>query len=179
MCTHLHTDHVGWNTRLIDGRWVPTFPNARHIFSQREYDAWDANCDPKFTRTHFEDSMLPIVAAGRANLVGNDFALDDEVWLESTPGDTPDHVAINFASRGAQAVMCGDLVHSPVQFAEPDWEPWPDFDPALARTTRRSFFERYCNTDTLICTANFPLPSAGRIVRAGDAFEFVFDEIDW
>ncbi len=179
MCTHLHTDHVGWNTRLDNGRWVPTFPNARYIFSKTEYEAWDADCDPKFSRQHFEDSVLPIVEHGRAELVSNDWALDDEVWLESTPGHTPDHVAINLASHDNRAVMCGDLLHSPVQVAEPEWAPWPDFDPALARQTRRAFLEQHCDTDTLVCTAHFPLPSAGHIVSGTKGFRFEFDTENW
>lgn len=179
MCTHLHTDHVGWNTRLENGRWVPTFPNARYIFSRAEFEAWDADCDPKFTRTHFEDSVLPVVAAGRADLVDNDFALDDEVWLEPTPGHTPHHMAIHLASRGEQAVLCGDLMHSPVQLAEPDWHPWPDFDPDMAARTRRAFLERYCETGVLVCTAHFPLPSAGTIERAGDVWRMALDESGW
>jgi len=120
MCTHLHTDHIGWNTRLEDGRWVPTFPNARHIFSERELVAWRDVGHEKFSRTPYEDSVLPIVEAGRAELVTNDYALDDEVWLESTPGHTPDHVAILLASNGASAVMCGDILHSPVQCLHPE-----------------------------------------------------------
>ncbi|TDJ19938.1 MAG: MBL fold metallo-hydrolase [Gammaproteobacteria bacterium] len=179
MCTHLHTDHIGWNTRLEDGRWVPTFPNARYIFSERELAAWRDVGHEKFSRTPYEDSVLPIVEAGRAELVTNDYALDDEVWLESTPGHTPDHVAIALASNGASAVMCGDILHSPVQCLHPEWEPWPDWDPGLAKRTRRAFLERYCDTDTLVCTAHFPLPSAGRVVRAGDAFRFEYDERSW
>jgi glyoxylase-like metal-dependent hydrolase (beta-lactamase superfamily II) len=179
MCTHLHTDHIGWNTRLQDGRWVPTFPNARYIFSETELAAWRDVGHEGFPRAPYEDSVLPIVEAGRAELVGNDYALDDEVWLESTPGHTPDHVAIALASVGANAIMCGDLMHSPVQCLHPEWVPWPDWDVELARHTRRAFLERYCETDTLVCTAHFPLPSAGRIVRAGDAFGFEYDQRSW
>jgi glyoxylase-like metal-dependent hydrolase (beta-lactamase superfamily II) len=179
MCTHLHSDHVGWNTRLQDGRWVPTFPNARYVFSEKETAAWRDVGHEKFARTPFEDSVLPIIEAGRADLVGNDFALDDEVWLEPTPGHTPDHVAVNLRSGGGHAVMCGDLMHTPVQCLHPEWVPWPDWDPGQASDTRRAFMERYCETDTLICTAHFPLPSAGRIVRAGDAFRFQPDAEDW
>ena len=179
MCTHLHTDHIGWNTRLEDGRWVPTFPNARYIFSERELAAWRDVGHEKFSRTPYEDSVLPIVEAGRAELVTNDYALDDEVWLESTPGHTPDHVAIALASNGASAVMCGDILHSPVQCLHPEWVPWPDWDAELAKRTRRAFLERYCDTDTLVCTAHFPLPSAGRVVRAGDAFRFEYDQRSW
>lgn len=179
MCTHLHTDHIGWNTRLRDGRWVPTFPNARYIFSERELVAWRDVGHEKFSRTPYEDSVLPIVEAGRAELVTNDYALDDEVWLESTPGHTPDHVAISLASNGASAIMCGDILHSPVQCLHPEWVPWPDWDAELAIRTRRAFLERYCDTDTLVCTAHFPLPSAGRVVRAGDAFRFEYDKRSW
>lgn len=179
MCTHLHSDHVGWNTRLENGRWVPTFPNARYVFSEQELVTWRDVGDPKFSRQPLEDSVLPIVEAGRAELVTNDYALDDEIWLESTPGHTPDHVAIALASNGERAVMSGDILHSPVQCAHPEWIPWPDWDAALARQTRREFLERYSDTDTLVCTAHFPLPSAGRIVSAGDAFRFEYDKQRW
>lgn len=179
LCTHLHSDHVGWNTRLEDGRWVPTFPNARYVFSEKELIAWRDEGHEKFSRAPLEDSVLPIVEAGRADLVANDFVLDDEVRVESTPGHTPDHLAIALASKGASAVMCGDLMHSPVQCRHPEWVPWPDWDPELAKRTRRGFLERYCETGTLVCTAHFPLPSAGRIEREGDAFRFVYDDTEW
>lgn len=179
MCTHLHTDHIGWNTRLENGRWVPTFPNARYVFSEKELAAWRDVGHEKFSRAPYEDSVLPIVEAGRAELVSNDYALDDEVWLEPTPGHTPDHVAIALASKGESAIMCGDLMHSPVQCLHPEWVPWPDWDAALAKRTRREFLERYCETGTLVCTAHFPLPSAGRIVRANDAYRFEYDTQPW
>ena len=110
MCTHLHSDHVGWNTRLDNGRWVPTFPNARYIFSKKELEAWRDVGYEKFSRTPFEDSVLPVLEAGRAELVTDDYALDDEVFLESTPGHTPGHVAISLRSKGASAVMLS-LIH--------------------------------------------------------------------
>jgi glyoxylase-like metal-dependent hydrolase (beta-lactamase superfamily II) len=177
LCTHLHADHVGWNTRLEGGRWVPTFPNARYVFTRKELEAWQGG-HPKFTRHPLEDSVLPVIAAGKADLVDHDFALDDEVWLEPSPGHTPDHVAICLASQGRNAVMCGDLMHSPVQCLHPEWTVWPDWDAAQAKATRRVFLERHADTDTLVCTAHFPLPSAGRIVVEGDAFRFRA-EADW
>jgi len=179
LCTHLHGDHVGWNTRLEDGRWVPTFPNARYVFSEKEVEAWRDNPDPRFARAPLEDSVLPIIEAGRAELVRNDHALDDEVWLEPTPGHTPDHVAIRLGGRSSGAVMSGDLMHCPVQCHHPEWSAWPDWDPALAKQTRRAFLERYCETDILVCTAHFPLPSAGRVARDGDAFRFEYDTVPW
>jgi glyoxylase-like metal-dependent hydrolase (beta-lactamase superfamily II) len=102
MCTHMHSDHVGWNTRLVDGRWAPTFPNARYLFTRKELEAWQQG-HPKFPRFPLEDSVLPVIAAGQAELVTSDYALDDEVWLEPTPGHTPDHFAICLASRGQRA----------------------------------------------------------------------------
>ena len=179
MCTHLHSDHVGWNTRLENGRWVPTFANARYVFSKKELEAWRDVGHEKFSRTPFEDSVLPVLEAGRAELVADDYALDDEVWLSPTPGHTPGHVSISLASNGVSAVMCGDLMHSPVQCAHPEWTAWPDWDAEQAKETRRAFLERYCETETLVCTAHFPLPSAGYIVRAGDAFRIQTDEPVW
>jgi glyoxylase-like metal-dependent hydrolase (beta-lactamase superfamily II) len=179
MCTHLHADHVGWNTKLDNGRWVPTFKNAKYVFTKKEFDAWDGGGHEKFSRQPLEDSVLPIIAAGRAELVTNDHALDDEVWLMPTPGHTPDHVAVCLASRGQNAVMVGDTMHSPVQCLHPEWHPWPDWDPEEASRTRRELMERYCETDTLICTAHFPQPSAGRFAREGDAFRFVDDDQTW
>ena len=178
MCTHLHTDHIGWNTKLVDGRWVPTFPNARYIFSEKEFKAWDIGHE-KFSRQPYEDSVLPIVEAGRAELVANDYALDDEVWLEPTPGHTPDHVAIRLASKGEQAIMSGDLIHSPIQCHYPEWEAWPDWDVEQAKQTRRNFLEQCCESGALMCTAHFPLPSAGRVIRQGEAFHFKYDQQDW
>ncbi|MFT5390910.1 MAG: glyoxylase-like metal-dependent hydrolase (beta-lactamase superfamily II) [Gammaproteobacteria bacterium] len=179
MCTHLHGDHVGWNTQLINGQWVPTFPNARYIFSEKELNAWQSGADARFPDQPLVDSVLPVIAAGQAQLVSNDFALDDEVWLEPTPGHTPDHVAIRLASKGESAVMSGDLMHCPVQCKHPEWTAWPDYDAGQAKQTRRAFLERYCETETLVCTAHFPLPSAGRIIRDGDAFGFAYDDNTW
>lgn len=178
MCTHMHVDHVGWNTRLVDGRWVPTFPNARYLFSRKEYDYW-AELHRDTPLPHIADSVLPIVEAGRATMVTSDHALDDEVWLEPTPGHTPDHYAVRLASAGADAVFSGDLMHAPIQCRHPEWRARPDYDPAEARATRRAFLERYCDTDVLVCTMHFPLPSAGHVVPHGDAFDFRYDDEKW
>jgi glyoxylase-like metal-dependent hydrolase (beta-lactamase superfamily II) len=174
MCTHFHADHVGWNTQLRDGRWVPTFSNAKYVFSRKEYEYREA-LHATEPYPAFADSVLPVVQAGQAELVTNDYVLTDEVWLEPTPSHTPDHFSVRLASNGAEAVMTGDLLHSPVQFVEPTWGCFADFDPKLARETRRAFFERYCETDVLICSAHLPSPSVGHIVSRGDAYWFAFD----
>jgi len=173
LCTHLHPDHVGWNTRLENDRWVPTFPNARYVFSRRELAHWEAR-NAEQTLPHIVDSVLPVVAAGRVDLVDSDHALDDAIRLEPTPGHSPDHFAVHLASRGQEAVMSGDLIHSPLQCRHPELVARPDFDREQAVATRRGFLERYCETDTLICTAHFPSPSVGHVVRDGDAFGFRF-----
>ena len=98
LCTHLHVDHVGWNTQLRDGRWVPTFPNAKHIFSRQEWDYWAA-VHQATPLEHITDSVLPIAEAGQAVFVANDYALHDEVWLEPTAGHTPNHVSVHLASN--------------------------------------------------------------------------------
>jgi glyoxylase-like metal-dependent hydrolase (beta-lactamase superfamily II) len=117
LCTHMHFDHVGWNTREVDGRWVPTFPRARYLFARVEWDHWSAQEQPGYAAT-LDESVRPIVEASRADLVESDHELTDEVWLEATPGHTPGHVAVRIASGGEQAMITGDLTHHPVQWAE-------------------------------------------------------------
>jgi glyoxylase-like metal-dependent hydrolase (beta-lactamase superfamily II) len=169
MCTHLHVDHVGWNTRLENGKWVPTFPKARYVFAKGEYEYW-AGQHEKAEVPPFGDSVLPVVAANKAEIVGHDFAIGDHVKILPTPGHTPGHVAFTFGRTREDAVFCGDLMHSPLQLRYPELSPKFDVDPAQAAKTRRSFLERYCETDTLCCTAHFPSPSAGKIRRKGNAF---------
>ena len=174
MCTHMHSDHVGWNTRLVNGRWVSTFPNAKYVMSAKELEYWK-DMHAKTPQNQIGDSVLPIVEAGRAHLVTNDFALSDEVWFEPTPGHTPDHVSVRMSSNGAHAVITGDLIHSPVQCAEHQWVARPDFHPDQARQTRKAFLERYCDTDVLVCASHFPSPSFGHIRPKGNAFHFVYE----
>jgi len=177
MCTHLHSDHVGWNTQLRDGRWVPTFPNAKYIFARSEWEGFEA-LHRKHPQPQFLDSVLPIMEARQAELVSGDFALDDEVWLEPTPGHTQGHVCVHLASQGSEAIITGDCIHSPVQCVEPEWIMRADFDPTLARTTRRSFLERYCDSNVMVCATHFPEPSTGRIIQRDKAFWFEYEGIE-
>jgi glyoxylase-like metal-dependent hydrolase (beta-lactamase superfamily II) len=169
MCTHLHVDHVGWNTRLENGRWVPTFPKARYLFAKQEYDHWFAE-NAKAEIPPFADSVLPVVEARRHELVGNDHQIGDHVRILPTPGHTPGHIAITMGRGKDDAVFSGDLMHSPLQTLYPELSIKFDVDPAAAAKTRRSLLERYCDTDTLCCTAHFPSPSVGKIKRKGSAF---------
>ncbi|WP_369720694.1 MBL fold metallo-hydrolase [Bradyrhizobium sp. LLZ17] len=169
MCTHLHVDHVGWNTRLENGRWVPTFPKARYVFAKREFDYWTEQ-NAKAEVAPFVDSVLPVVEAKRHEVVGNDHQIGDHVRIVPTPGHTPGHVAFTFGRGKDDAVFSGDLMHSPIQTLYPELSIKFDVDQAAAATTRRSFLERYCDTDTLCCTAHFPSPSVGKIRRKGNGF---------
>ena len=178
LCTHLHVDHVGWNTRLIDGRWVPTFPNAKYLFAREEWAFWEAEYETEgFTDDpYYEDSILPIIAAGRAVLVDSDHTIDDWVHLEPSPGHTPGHLCIQIASGQSHAVMSGDLMHHPVQCAEPDWNSCFCVDPAASAATRRAFLETHSGTPTLVMPAHFPTPGAGRIIEAQGAWRFLFSD---
>ncbi|CCE10211.1 putative metallo-beta-lactamase superfamily protein [Bradyrhizobium sp. STM 3843] len=169
MCSHLHADHVGWNTRLDNGRWVPTFPNARYVFGKREYDHWTAQNEAAEVPP-FVESVLPVVEAGRADLVRDDFAIGDHVRIVPTPGHTPGHIAIAIGKGRDDALFAGDLIHSPLQLRYPELSPRFDVDPVESAATRRRFLERCCDSDALCCPAHFPSPSISRIRRKGTGF---------
>lgn len=176
VCTHLHVDHVGWNTRLQDGRWVPTFPNARYLFGRVEWEHWRtrADADPVTdTRQVLDDSVRPIFDAGLATLVETDHRISDAVRLEPTPGHTPGHLSVRIMSQGAEAVITGDLMHHPVQCCEPDLNSRFDVDPELARRTRRAFLADNAARGVLVLGTHFPTPTAGRLVADGDGWELV------
>lgn len=176
MCTHLHVDHVGWNTRLENGRWVPTFPNAEYLFSAVELAHWqarhaaDAGASP-----WIGDSVIPILEAKRERLVTSEHMVGDSVRLVPTPGHTIDHFAVLVGAEGEDALILGDMIHSPLQARYPELGMRADFDSAQAGRTRRAVFSRCCETGTLLCTAHFPLPSTGRVARWGEGFRFVAD----
>jgi glyoxylase-like metal-dependent hydrolase (beta-lactamase superfamily II) len=169
MCTHLHVDHVGWNTRLENGRWLPTFPNARYVFGKDEFDYWTEQ-NAKTPVPPFGDSVLPVVEAKQAEIVRNDHQIGDHARILPTPGHTPGHVAFTFGRDKDDAVFSGDLMHSPLQTRHPELSAKFDTDQTQAAATRRQFLERYCDSDTLCCTAHFPSPSSGRIRRSGNGF---------
>ena len=169
VCTHLHIDHVGWNTRLVDGRWVPTFENARYLLGRTEWEHWSREDDAEQQQI-LADSVRPIFDADQVDLVESDHRICDELWLEPTPGHTPGHVSVRISSRGEDAVVTGDLMHHPSQAAHPDWCAVVDTDRSQALDTRRAFLARYADTPTLVIGTHFAGPTAGRLVRDGDAY---------
>ena len=168
LATHMHVDHVGWNTRLVDGRWLPTFVNARYLFSEREWSHWSKEAQ-EFGPV-VEDSVQPVFDAGLADLVAEDFQVTDEIRLESTPGHTPGHVSVHITSKGEEALITGDAIHHPCQIAHPDWSSSADVDQSASAATRHDMLARYTDKPVLIIGTHFAGPTAGYIVRDGDSY---------
>jgi glyoxylase-like metal-dependent hydrolase (beta-lactamase superfamily II) len=172
LCTHLHVDHVGWNTMLVDGRWVPTFANARYLLAEKEWRYWDANDDEATYGSVLADSVRPVVEAGLVDFVPETHRICEEVWLEPTPGHTPGHVSIHIASEGKEALITGDCIHHPCQMARTDWCSSADYDRDMGRATRESLLAKYADGPVLVIGTHFATPTAGHVVRDGEAFAF-------
>lgn len=171
VCTHLHFDHVGWNTLLEHGVWVPTFPNARYLMAEREWGYWQHEDDP-YAPEAKQDSIQPVFDAGLVDLVLTNHVVTDEVRLIPTPGHTPGHVSVFISSEGEEAIITGDLFHHPLQMAHPDWKDLADVDGALAHATRLEFLARNADRPVLILGTHFAAPTAGHIVRDGGTYRF-------
>lgn len=179
LCTHLHIDHTGWNTRLEGGRWVPTFPNATYLFERREYDYWrtvseTGRVPPRQRSDVWEISCLPIVEAGQARLVNGNHRVDDNVSLVPTPGHSPGHYCVRIHSAGLEAVVLGDLAHHKLQCREPDWSTPFCWDPVLAAASRRRLFREAADSGATVLPIHFPNPTAGRLTADGDRFRYHF-----
>lgn len=168
LCTHMHVDHVGWNTIKVGDAWMPTFSNARYLYSKKEWDHWSK--EPQEYGPVIEDSVQPIFDSGLADLVTDDYEVSAEISLEPTPGHTPGHVSVHIKSLGEDAVITGDMIHHPCQIRHVDWATSADVDQSKAIDTRQMFLEKYTDRPVLIIGTHFAGPSAGRIVRDGDYF---------
>jgi glyoxylase-like metal-dependent hydrolase (beta-lactamase superfamily II) len=182
VCTHLHVDHVGWNTMLVDGKWIPTFPNATYFLVRSEVEhigaqvqLGGAGLSPYAAAmidagNVYGDSVQPILDAGLAKLVDTDAVILPGVRLASTPGHTPGHVSVLLESGGESAVVTGDMMHHPCQIARPHWSSAFDDDPVQSVATRLSFLERFVDTSTLVIGTHFITPTAGHLVRSEDGY---------
>ncbi|UNZ19588.1 MBL fold metallo-hydrolase [Streptomyces sp. 891-h] len=172
--THLHTDHVGWNTRATADGWVPTFPNARYLTSRTEREFWAGYAMDEARTQMFRDSVHPVEDAGLLDLVhlpAEGHQIAPGLRLLPTPGHTPGHLAVELTSRGARALITGDCVHHPVQLPEPGIGSCVDIDPGQSEATRRSLFASLAGTGTLVLGTHFPPPTAGHIhVRADGGY---------
>ncbi|MFZ4688320.1 MAG: MBL fold metallo-hydrolase [Polymorphobacter sp.] len=172
VCTHLHVDHVGWNTMKQGDAWVPTFPNARYLIGRIEHAHWSAADDANQAEI-MGDSVQPIFDAGLADLVEMDHRLSPEVRLMPTTGHTPGHVSVVIESEGQTAIITGDMMHHPCQVAHPEWAVRFDVDGPAAAATRHDFVTRHADTPVLIIGTHFATPTAGHIVADGDRWRFV------
>src|SRR5713226_4713636 len=166
LCTHLHVDHVGWNTILSDGRWVPTFRHARYLMARIEFDYWK-DVRASSVAAIFDDSVRPVVDAGLVDLIDAGHHVCDEFSLIATSGHSPGHFSIHVRSRGEDALLIGDVAHHPCQMVHLDWCSTIDSDPMQAVRTRNELFSRFAGTPTLILGGHFV---GGTIVRDGEAY---------
>lgn len=190
LCTHLHVDHVGWNTKLVNGRWVPTFPNAKYLFGKQEWEHWSQEMGPEREgdiplqvaegvmeqKVVNSDSIQPIIEAGLHKLVEQNHNVCDEISLFPTPGHTPGHVSISIRSEEDHAVITGDMMHHPIQVALPHVCSNFDYDLARTEETRRKFLHKYANTPTRIFGTHFRHPTCGRIVSVGKGWQLKIEE---
>ncbi len=177
LCTHLHVDHVGWNTMLVNGKWEPTFKNARYLLGKKEWD-YSINSEPPEFGDVIGDSVQPVVDAGLVDFVEMNHKVCDEVSLFPTPGHTPGHVSIAIESGGKKAVITGDSIHHPCQIAHTDWSSAVDDDGVQSKKTRENFLADHVDTDILIIGTHFATPTAGHIIREGDGYRLKVLEQD-
>ena len=169
-CTHLHVDHVGWNTMFDHGSWVPTFPSARYLMGRVEFDHWTNRNEREDMTAVLADSIAPVWEAGLVDLVETDHRICDEVGLVPTLGQTPGHVSVRIVSRGEEALITGDFMHHPCQIARPDWSSTADSDPSEAHRTRERMLTRLSDTPILVIGTHFAGRTAGHVVRDDNAF---------
>ncbi|MDE0511911.1 MAG: MBL fold metallo-hydrolase [Gammaproteobacteria bacterium] len=169
--THLHVDHIGWNTTKRNGSWVPTFPNARYLTVEEEYKFF-SELEEDIYGDVWAESVQPVLDAGLLDVVKSDHHADEGVWFESTPGHTPGHVSVRISSQGEDAVITGDMIHHPYAIGRPDWWNPYDADIDVAGETRNQFLERYADKPVLVLGTHFNDPVGGKIVRDGDTYRF-------
>lgn len=172
VCTHLHVDHVGWNTMKDGDKWVPTFPNARYLIGKTEYEHWSKEGDSD-QQTILSDSVKPVFEAGLVQLVDMNHRVSPEVRLMPTTGHTPGHVSVVIELKGETAVITGDMVHHPCQFTHPDWPDNFDSDGPAAAVTRHAFVKDFADRPVLVIGTHFAAPTAGHIRKDGDTYKFI------
>ena len=171
VCTHLHVDHVGWNTMKDGERWVPTFPNARYLIGRTEYEHWIQESEAE-TAAIMADSVLPIFEAGLAQTVEMDHRVSPEIRLLPTPGHTPGHVSVVIESKGETAIITGDMMHHPCQATHPEWISEFDADKNAGAARRHTMLAQWADKPWLIIGTHFAAPTAGRIRRDGASYRF-------
>lgn len=170
MCTHLHVDHVGWNTMLVGDEWLPTFPNARYLIGRKEYEYWDTADPGELNGGVMDDSVRPIFNAGLVDLVEMDHQVCEEIRFEPTTGHTPGHVSIHIESKGEEALITGDCIHHPCQIEKIEWASSADYDQEASTATRHQLLAKYADKDILIIGTHFATPTAGHLKSNGENY---------
>jgi len=170
LCTHLHPDHVGWNTKLENGTWVPTFPNARYLLPKADIEMHQAHPNPCY-----DESILPVIEAGLVTAVDAPHTLDDQIDLIATPGHSPGHMSVRVRSGGEEVVIAGDVLHSVTQCSHPEWHFRFDEDPQQAEASRRAFLEAVSASGARVVATHFALPSIGRVEATPQGFRWRAD----
>ena len=163
LCTHLHVDHVGWNTMLVDGEWVPTFPNARYLIGEHEFRYWESEDDETRRDSTIADSVRPVMDAGLVDFVATDHVVAPGIQLAPTPGHTPGHVSVRISSGNEEALITGDCIHHPCQMTRTDWCSSADYDQSEARRTREGLLADLSESATLVIGTHFATPTAGHV----------------
>jgi len=178
LCTHLHADHVGWNTMLRDGRWVPTFPKARYLFSRIDAAYWDERQNPAMAqdrrRVVYNDSVLPVVEAGQAVLIDDGHSITDRLSVEAAPGHSPGHVVMRLNGQAERAVFCGDVIHHALQVYAPHWHHMADEWPEEAVKSRRRLLETCAEEGAVLFPTHFGAPHVAAIAHAAGGFSASF-----
>ena len=169
--THLHADHVGWDTHLVDGEWRPTFVNAKHVYAGEELEYWKGQKGDLGAEA-YDDSVAPILDAGLAELVECDAELGHGLRFVPTPGHTPGHVSLEITNVGHVLVVTGDLIHHPMQMAHPEWQEIADTDPIVSRATREAFLDAHALAGTRIAGTHFPVHPVGRVIPHDGRWRF-------
>ncbi len=179
MCTHLHADHVGWNTHLQDGRWVPTFPNARYLFHRKEFARWNSRLPGYMPRPInefvFEDSILPVAEAGQMTLIDDGYTVDGMFTLEAAAGHTPGHVKIRLGSGGKAGIFSGDVIHHPLQVFYPELQSVFDEDAEMAAVTRARLLAECVDKDVMLFPSHFAEPHYCRVVSGSRGLALKWD----
>jgi glyoxylase-like metal-dependent hydrolase (beta-lactamase superfamily II) len=181
LCTHLHVDHVGWNTRLLDGRWVPTFPNAKYVMSRVDAEYFDPTRNPTLPEGSiavFNDSVLPVIESGQATLVEMNDAIGDLITISPAPGHSPGHIVLTLKSQGETAMFIGDVMHQPIQVYRPEWSSRFCFDPKQAAISRVAVLETCAELGCRMLPTHFGTPHLGWVRRQPSGFRFEFDHGD-
>ncbi|HET9629944.1 MAG TPA: MBL fold metallo-hydrolase [Novosphingobium sp.] len=180
-CTHLHCDHCGWNTQLRDGKWVPTFPNARYYFVADEVRRWDTSradyrkvpFEIDYNANVFEDSVAPIIAAGLAELITADHQIRPGLTVQPAHGHSVGHCALRVDCGPTRLWFTGDAFHHPLQVSDSRLALGGDDDLAMAIATRERLRETIAREGSFMMPAHFAAPHVGQVSLEGGEYRFV------